>query len=1242
MLYRYAFFLLVFVNATSSKAINFDLLKTNRYTIDDGLPQSFVEQVHQDQKGFLWIATQDGVTRFDGYDFENFFSNPFDSSSILSNYIIEINDWGKDSLCFTSALGISIFDPVAKTFNNYPIGLNNKSIGKITSSSIITKDSLVLSCTNGLYGIKLTNQEAIVTPLKFAHSVTKSFLFKDQLFLVSDSSIYRLNDKNSYETILQFDQPILNVFRDEISVHIAFPEKLIQYDERLQKTSTFSIAEGINDCALISGNLWVATKNNGVLIYDLYEKNPIPWNLGDQKKHNLLSTNIRCIFEDCFGVIWLGTDKGINKIDPSKNQFLKFKPSLYSSQSRNNCWSFFENDSILFSGYDNGIQIHYKGTKKYEWVNVEGPVLDITEFEKKILIGTGKGVFALNYKDSCFALDSTKIDVSVKEKQDIIFKFFSFEGKLLIGSLNFLSVYNDSLELENRWQIKNVRDFTVFNNQVFFTAYPTGLYALSKLTTPTQSTFTRIPLPEVEHLLGLSIAASEHHVWIGLYGGGLIQFDPSTSTTRHYSTKDGLPNNTIYGIVPHMNTLWLSTNGGLSRLDLGKETFENFNTEDGIQSLEFNSGAKYVNQEGQIYMGGINGYNIINPKKENKNKIAPKVYISSIYYKGKDILTKESKYLTNINGDDEVSIPHFRNNFVIKVDGLHYSSPTENLFKTQLEGWQQNWSYSKGKRTFKFSNLNYGDYVFRVNVANSDGVWNYSEQKIKITIKPPFYLTWWFIALMILVVGGLSLYLVYSRINRSKFQREILEEKVRIRTREVEKQKRKLEDQNKVLEEEKNKEEEVLLNVLPRETARELVSTGKSTPRSYKMATVMFADFKNFTKITENYGPKELVSELDDSFAQFDDIVGKLNIEKIKTSGDAYMCVGGIPIRNKTNPVDCVLAAFQFQKYMRQKRDVREGTGRPQWHLRIGLHTGGLIAGVVGKKKFLYDVWGDTVNTAARMETSAEEGRINISGATYEFIKPYFDCEYRGKLPVKNKGAIDMYYVNRIKSDLCKDEIGETPNRKFFELLNFNVYTQQNFINVKDYFIDKLEKDEFVSKLKYHGPHHTLDVMEAAERIGRAEGLSEEDLMLVKAAALFHDSGFLNKYQDNESEGAKLAKRELPRYGFTETQVQRIEGMILATRIPQNPQNHLEEVLCDADLDYLGREKEEFDRISNSLAQELIDMKIIHSMSAWDPIQVKFLEMHHYYTKTCITLRRPGKIERLREIRDRLQGPNEE
>ena len=148
--------------------------------------------------------------------------------------------------------------------------------------------------------------------------------------------------------------------------------------------------------------------------------------------------------------------------------------------------------------------------------------------------------------------------------------------------------------------------------------------------------------------------------------------------------------------------------------------------------------------------------------------------------------------------------------------------------------------------------------------------------------------------------------------------------------------------------------------------------------------------------------------------------------------------------------------------------------------------------------------------------------------------------------------------------------------------------------------------------------------------------------MLVKLAALFHDSGFLNKYENNEIEGAKLAKRELPRYGFTDNHVDIIVNMVLATKIPQDPKTHLEEILCDADLDYLGRDKEEFDKISSSLAEELIDMKILKSIEDWDPIQIKFLESHKYYTKTCINDRRPNKIERLREIKDRLQGPNEE
>jgi len=1233
-------FFIFLVSSLQLTATNFDLLKCDQYTIDDGLPQSFVEKIFQDEKGFLWIATQDGVSKFNGYEFENFFSNPFDTNTIASNYIVSIDNWKNNAIIFTTNYGISIFNTFSKKFKNYDISVGNDNIGIINSSVIVAEDSIIISSSKGIFGINLKNDKLTTAPLWTKGPVRSIIHDNNKLIFAADSNLYGISE--SVNLLSTFDKRISKIFKTDEGLNLSFQKRLISLDKNYKTKYLFESPSSINDCILIDGKYWLATKSKGVIIYDPKSNDLKHWYLNKNRENLLLSHQIRCIFQDKFGIIWFGSDKGLNKIDPSKQQFLHYRASLNNELSSDNCWSFFENDSIFISGYDNGIEIETKSDKKYHWLSFDGLILDVEEVNDNILLATSKGIYELKNIDSTYFVDTNFIDISINDKPDIIFKIFSYRNKIIVGSNNYLSIYDKNWELENRWRIKGVRDFTVYKKSVYFTASPTGIYQINNLDNPDITNYQKYNLPEVKHLMGLSLASTEENIWLGLYGGGLIKFDPQTKKSKHYSTKNGLPNNTIYSIVRSKNHLWLSTNGGLSKYNLSNDEFLNFNTSDGIQSLEFNSGASYQGINGKIYFGGIKGYNIVNPEKDNRNTTPPEVYISSILYNGEDILNSESEHFMIENNENIVVIPHKKNSFVINVDALHFSSPEENIFKIKLEGWQNEWKVFKGKGTFQFSNLKDGEYYFIVKAANSDGVWSYNERKIKIIIKPPFYLTWWFITGLALIIGSITAYTIYSRLNRSKFQREILERKVRDRTREVENQKKKLEEKNRELEYEKNKEEEVLLNVLPRETAKELVSTGKSTPKSYKMATVMFADFKNFTKITENLGPKELVAELDDSFAKFDDIVGKLNIEKIKTSGDAYMCVGGVPIRNQTNPVDCVLAAFQFQKYMRQKREIREGTGKPQWHLRIGMHTGALVAGVVGKKKFLYDVWGDTVNTAARMETSADAGKINISGTTYEYIKDYFDCEYRGKLPVKNKGAIDMYYVNRIKAGLCKDEEGQTPNRKFFELLNFKVYTQQNFHNVRDYFIDLLEQNEFVSKLKYHGPHHTLDVMEAAERIGRAEGLSEEELMLVKVAALFHDSGFLNKYQNNEPEGAKLAKRELPRYGFTDAQVEIVEGMILATKIPQDPKNHLEEILCDADLDYLGRDREEFEKISSSLAEELIDMKLLKSKEDWDPIQVKFLEAHKYFTKTCVETRRPGKIERLREIKDRLKGPNEE
>jgi class 3 adenylate cyclase len=211
--------------------------------------------------------------------------------------------------------------------------------------------------------------------------------------------------------------------------------------------------------------------------------------------------------------------------------------------------------------------------------------------------------------------------------------------------------------------------------------------------------------------------------------------------------------------------------------------------------------------------------------------------------------------------------------------------------------------------------------------------------------------------------------------------------------------------QNKIIEEEKRKSEELLLNILPEETAMELLREGHAKSRRYDLVTVMFADFVGFTQIAETQKAEDIVQRIDKYFRAFDEITLRYGVEKIKTIGDAYMCAGGLPATNITNPVDVLNAAIDIMDFMNKE----DGNA---FKIRIGIHSGAVVAGVVGKHKFQYDIWGDAVNVAARMEQSSNPGRINISGTTYDLVKDRFACEYRGKVSVKNKGELEMYFVN--------------------------------------------------------------------------------------------------------------------------------------------------------------------------------------------------------------------------------------
>lgn len=230
---------------------------------------------------------------------------------------------------------------------------------------------------------------------------------------------------------------------------------------------------------------------------------------------------------------------------------------------------------------------------------------------------------------------------------------------------------------------------------------------------------------------------------------------------------------------------------------------------------------------------------------------------------------------------------------------------------------------------------------------------------------------------------------------------------------------------------EHQKSESLLLNILPIEVARELKQNGVSKPKHFPSATVCFTDFEGFTKIAESMSPTELVEELDRCFSYFDSLMERHNLEKLKTIGDSYMFVGGIPKSNQTHAVDSVLAALEIQAFMNQMKEIKEGQGLPYWQLRLGIHSGELIAGVIGDKKFAYDVWSDTVNTASRCESSGETGKINISSNTYDLVKDFFHCEYRGEVQAKHKGKIKMYFVEGLLPELQREGHSKIPNQEF-------------------------------------------------------------------------------------------------------------------------------------------------------------------------------------------------------------------
>lgn len=240
---------------------------------------------------------------------------------------------------------------------------------------------------------------------------------------------------------------------------------------------------------------------------------------------------------------------------------------------------------------------------------------------------------------------------------------------------------------------------------------------------------------------------------------------------------------------------------------------------------------------------------------------------------------------------------------------------------------------------------------------------------------------------------------------------------------------------NKELKLTKKEHEELIQNIFPEKVAESLLAYGTVNPERYEDATIMFTDFAGFTKIVPDLSPEKLIDSLSFYFDRFDDYSTQHNLIKIKTIGDSYMAAGGLPDRNQSHPIDTILAALKIVDFVRNFRE-KNRSDIPYFPVRVGIHTGKAVVGVIGKSRFAYDIWGETVNIASRLEQHSPENAINISETTYLRIKEFFDCEARGEVETKYIGDIPMYIVKRIKPEYSEDDEGLFPNRLFIREYN--------------------------------------------------------------------------------------------------------------------------------------------------------------------------------------------------------------
>jgi len=1270
----------------------------NNYTINDGLSQSTVNTILQDENSALWIGTQDGLNRFDGIKFEIF--NSDDEEGINNPFITSSTKTNDGNLWFGTHNGLTEYDPNKEKFqthtpnNKKNLDISSISIGERGNLWIATLNQGVLSFDTDKKYFESLNWGNSAREISSATYVENSLIIHttaDELF------IYNLSSKDLKKVrtdVLGFDDfTILNItIASDSKIYVGSNVGVFQLDIKshclLREFQNYPELQNIQvkNVCLSQGQWFFASAANG--LYTIDERGELINSTQDMfQKSALMYNELNVLFEDKNKKLWIGSDRGISSFDPKYSGFIGVGPGadLKKSLPSSNVWTFTEDNKghYLFIGTDLGMSRLDRGTGIFDhfnrWNKTNSSGKNEASYKVLSSFAIDSNTVLAGFEDGLF-----KLEISEDKSYEyirlnyvnpvILSKFNRLYGIESLDAENYLLATKGAAFLYNIKTGNSIRFEHNINrpeesispgtcrvvykdrkNRIWLATSSGGINMLTK---NESGNYMIHPHPinrqilEVTQDYAMAICDDEKgNLYVGTSGSGMLYVNFESGEVKKIDKKSGIPNNTIYGVLNDGKRIWISTNKGIASYNPLNAEVKSYLEVNGLVSNEFNSNAFFNSSNGELFFGSIYGYNVFRPDELNIENIEQEVIITKFKLNGGWLKPGQegSPLKKPISKTSLIELPYTDRSFTIRFQSSDLSNPELTQFKYELIGSQSSERFIEKDREITFNSLSPGKYQLKIYARLGEGSWSKNPKSLEISILPPYWGTWWFWTIAALIISILAFLFFKRRIESERREQIKLELKVSERTREISNQKTRIEEQSKLLEAEKNnvvRQQELLqiekdnaerwlANALPEEVVRELKVNGKVEANAFDKVTVMFTDVVGFTNISRRMRPSRLVKRLDILFRRFDELIQNNDLEKIKTIGDAYMCAGGIPIDNSINPMNACIAALQIQDYMSKLKFDAIANHSDYWEIRLGIHTGPVIAGIIGDLKLAYDIWGPTVNQAQQMEKFGAPGEVTISGTTFTFIEPYFECIPKGKVKIKGGIEVDTYVVLKIKPELSEKGEGLFPNDKFSEIVELHHFSPIKYYKTQHFVLDYL-KAGLSDKLLYHSVNHSIDVVQAVERIALSEGVTDEGLFLLKTAAILHDAGFVKQYENNESIGAAMAAEWLPKYGYTERHIKTIVELIHVTEIPHRPINKLQEIICDADLDYLGRD--DFEEISNRLRLELRGMGKIDSDRAWDEIQVDFLKNHKFFTKTSIAARRKKKKENLKVVMERLEN----